>query len=105
MESQIILLYAARYEIVDERTGVFNRGITCNYYFNTDLKAEDNANGSKGTRPAKGNLDYALWDKIVAAPAIYNAKFEMTVGSDGKPVLKIADIDYLNDAKIVPVGK
>lgn len=105
METQIILLYAGRYEIVDERTGVINRGVTCNYYFNTDLKAEDNANGTKGTRPAKGSIDYALWDKIVVAPAIYNAKFEMTVGSDGKPVLKIVDLDYMSDAKIVPANK
>lgn len=105
MEAQIILLYAGRYEIVDERTGVVNRGVTCNYYFNTNLKAEDNANGTKGTRPAKGSIDYTLMDKIVAAPAIYNAKFEMSVGSDGKPVLKIVDLDYVSDAKIVPVTR
>lgn len=105
MVTQIILLYAGRYEIVDERTGVVNRGVTCNYYFNTNLKAEDNANGTKGTRPAKGSIDYELMTKIVAAPAIYNAKFEMSVGSDGKPVLKIADLDYISDAKIIPVTK
>ena len=105
METQIILLYAGRYEIVDERTGVVNRGVTCNYYFNTNLKAEDNANGTKGTRPAKGSIDYELMNKIVSAPAIYNAKFEMSVGSDGKPVLKIVDLDYISDAKIIPVTK
>lgn len=105
METQIILLYAGRYEIVDERTGVVNRGVTCNYYFNTNLKAEDNANGTKGTRPAKGSIDYELMNKIVSAPAIYNAKFEMSVGSDGKPMLKIVDLDYISDAKIIPVTK
>lgn len=103
METQIILLYAAQYQIEDSRG--FNRGVTCNYYFNTELRAEDNANGSKGTRPAKGSIDYALWPKIVTAPAIYNAKFEMSVGSDGKPVLKIVDLDYVTDAKIVPADK
>ena len=102
-KTQIILLYAAQYQIEDARG--FNRGVTCNYYFNTDLKTEDNANGSKGTRPAKGSIDYALWDKIVTAPAIYDASFEMTVGSDGKPVLKIVDLDYVTDAKILPVDK
>ncbi len=102
MESQIILLYASQYQIVDEKTGEVNRGVTCNYYFNVDLHAQDNTNGSKGTRPAKGSLDYLLMGKIKSAPALYNAKFEMNVGSDGKPVLKITDLDYVADVSIIP---
>lgn len=103
MKCQIILLYASRYSIVDEKTGVINAGVTCNYYFNTDLHAEDNKNGSKGTRPAKGTLDASLFSKIVSAPALYDASFEMNVGSDGKPVLKIVDLDYSGEVSIVPV--
>lgn len=102
MEMQIILLYASQYEITDERTGEIKAGVTCNYYFNTNLKAEDNSNGSKGTRPAKGSIDFLLMKKVVSAPALYNAKFEMNVGSDGKPVLKIRDLDYISDVVIVP---
>lgn len=102
MKSQIILLYASQYSILDERTGAVSQGITCNYYFNTDLHAEDNKNGSKGTRPAKGNLDYFLFGKIKSAPALYNAEFEMNVGSDGKPMLKIVDLDYVSDVSIIP---
>lgn len=104
MKMQIILLYASQYSIADERTGVITQGVTCNYYFNTDLKAEDNTNGSKGTRPAKGSLDFNLMQKVVAAPALYDAEFQMAVGSDGKPVLKIVDLDYISDVSIVPVG-
>lgn len=103
MKSQIILLYASQYSILDERTGAISQGITCNYYFNTDLHAEDNKNGSKGTRPAKGNLDYQLFGKIISAPGLYDAQFEMNVGSDGKPVLKIVDLDYISDVSIQPV--
>lgn len=103
MKSQIILLYAYQYSILDEKTGAITQGITCNYYFNTDLHAEDNKNGSKGTRPAKGNLDYHLFEKIVSAPGLYDAVFEMNVGSDGKPVLKIIDLDYVSDVSISPV--
>lgn len=102
METQIILLYASQYEIVDERTGAINRGVTCNYYFNVDLHAQDNTNGSKGTRPAKGSLDALLFSKIPSAPALYNASFEMNVGSDGKPVLKIKDLEYVADVSIQP---
>ena len=37
MNQQIILLYAGQYRIIDERTGEINEGVTCNYYFNTNL--------------------------------------------------------------------
>ena len=104
MEMEIILLYASQYQIVDEKTGEINRGVTCNYYFNTDLSAEDNTNGSKGTRPAKGSLDFYLMEKVVKAPALYRATFEMSIGSDMKPVLKIVDLDYVDEVKIVPVS-
>lgn len=97
MELQIILLYAGQYQITDETTGEIKQGVTCNYYFNTDLRAEDNKNGTKGTRPAKGSIDFLLMRKIKSAPALYDAKFEMSVGSDGKPVLKIVDLDYVSD--------
>lgn len=105
MKQQIILLYAGQYEIVDEKTSEVNRGVTCNYYFNTNLVAEDNKNGTKGTRPAKGSLDYDLMAKIVKAPALYDAEFEMSIGSDMKPVLKIVDLDFIDVVQIVPVGK
>lgn len=104
MKTEIILLYAGQYQIVDEKTGEVNQGVTCNYYFNTNLSAEDNANGTKGTRPAKGSLDFLLMGKIVKAPALYMAEFEMSIGSDMKPVLKIKDLEFLDEVQIVPVG-
>ena len=102
MKMQIILLYAGQYQITDETTGEIKQGVTCNYYFNTDLHAEDNKNGSKGTRPAKGSIDFGLMSKITSAPGLYDAEFEMNVGSDGKPVLKILDLDYVSDVVIAP---
>ena len=36
-------------------------------------------------------------------PAIYDACFEMAVGSDGKPVLKATDLTYVQDVDFVPV--
>lgn len=104
MKQQIILLYAAQYRMVDEKTGEVSAGVTCNYYFNVDLHKIDNTNGSKGTRPAKGSMDYLLMGKIREAPALYDAEFEMNVGSDGKPVLKIKDLDYISSIGMMPVG-
>lgn len=103
MNQQIILLYAGQYRIVDERTGEINEGVTCNYYFNTNLTAEDNENGTKGTRPAKGVMDYETMAKIKKAPALYNAEFELRIGADMKPVLRIKDLEFVDEVKIVPL--
>ena len=86
-------------------TGVQTCALPIYFYFNTDLRAEDNKNGSKGTRPAKGSIDFQLMKKIKSAPALYNAKFEMSIGSDGKPVLKILDLDYVSDIFIGVVSE
>lgn len=103
MKQNIILLYAAQYRIQDEKTGEIKEGITANYYFNTELSVVDNANGSVGTRPAKGSIPIDCFRKIVKAPAIYDATFTMNIGSDGKPVLTIADLDFVGEVEIKPV--
>lgn len=105
MKQQIILLFASTYSVTDEKTGEIKTGVTCNYYFNTNLDSVDNANGSVGTRPAKGSMLLDLMRKIVKAPALYDAEFEMNIGSDGKPVLKICDLQYISQVVIQPVNE
>lgn len=103
MKQQIILLYAGQYQILEEKTGEIKSGVTMNYYFNVDLVAEDNTNGTKGTRPAKSSADYDLMNKVVKAPGLYDAEFSMNIGSDGKPVLKICDLDFISEIVMQPV--
>ncbi len=102
MKMQIILLYAGQYDMTDD-SGKRVQGTSVNYYFNTDLVAEDNVNGTKGTRPAKSSCEFQVMGKIKRAPALYDAEFSMSIGSDGKPVLKIIDLDYISDVQITPV--
>jgi len=104
MKQQIILLYAGQYSILDERTGEVNQGTTVNYYFNVDLVSEDNTNGTKGTRPAKSTCDFHIMGKIVKAPALYDAEFSMKIGSDMKPVLKIEDLTFIDEIKMIPAA-
>lgn len=103
MQTQIILLYAGQYSMRDTSTGQLVEGTSISYYFNTDLCVEDNANGTKGTRPAKCTAPFLLMGKIPKAPALYNAEMDFKVGSDGKPVLNIVDLEYLSDVKIMEV--
>lgn len=101
MKQKIILLYANQYSVRDEDTRELKEGVTCNYYFNTELSAVGNADGSVGMRPAKGSFPLELFFKIKKAPAIYEATFDMKIGSDGKPVLTIADLDFVEEISIV----
>ena len=105
MNQQMILLYAGQFRIVDERTGEINEGVTCNYYFNTNLTAEDHENGTKVTRPAKGVMDYETMSKIKKAPALYNAEFELKIGADMKPVLRVKDLEFVDEVQIVPLSQ
>lgn len=101
MNQKIILLYANQYSVRDEDTRELKEGVTCSYYFNTELSAVGNSDGSVGMRPAKGSCPLELFFKIKKAPAIYDASFDMKVGSDGRPVLAIADLDFVEEIKIV----
>lgn len=104
MKQKILLLYANQYSMKDE-DGRLVEGVSCNYYLNTSLEAVGNADGSVGMRAAKGSIPFELFFKIKKAPAIYDAEFVMKVGSDGKPVLTIADLDFVEEVKIVPASQ
>lgn len=101
MKQKIILLYANQYSIRDDETRELKEGVTCNYYFNTDLAIVGNADGSVGQRPAKGSIPVGCFFKIKTAPAIYEATFDMKIGGDGKPVLTITDLDFVEEVRIV----
>ncbi len=53
-----------------------------------------------GMMRGKSWVDYALRNKIRIAPAIYEGTFTMTVGSDGKPALKLIDVAYKSNVEM-----
>jgi len=103
---RILLMYANEYDIKDE-SGRSVRGCTINYYFygedGSALQTQAQKVGSVGYQRAKCSLDYGARDHILRVPAIYDASFEMSVGSDGKPILKAIDLNYVQDVNFVPV--
>ena len=104
MNMPIVLLFANTYSMSDERTGEINSGTTISYYFNTDMAPSLNQDGSKGMRPAKCSCDIGVFKKIEKAPAIYDAEFEMKIGGDMKPVLKILDLNFLDEIRCLPLS-
>ena len=69
------------------------------YYFfgenGEQLAPVADASGDLGIRRSKASLDISMKEKLMFVPGIYRGEFEMAVGSDGKPMLKLLDIDYV----------
>ncbi len=80
-------------------------GCTIHYVFlNTMISAQSEYDITKavGMQRGKSWVDYNMRDKVRIAPAIYEGTFEMAVGSDGKPTLKLTDIAYKSHVQFVP---
>ena len=95
MKQTILLLSATPYSIKED-DGRINEGISLRYLTNPSLTPIDNGNGSFGTYPAKGTLPLDQKFTIQAAPAIYDAEFEIRVGSDGKAKLDVKTLDFIS---------
>lgn len=82
-------------------------GLTLNYFMygdNGDLMISrvDATGGPVGQQRAKANLDPAMRSKITFVPGLYDAQMGFKVGSDGKPVLTVEDLDFCSHVQILP---
>lgn len=110
-KSKILVLFANAYDMKDE-TGRSVTGCSVHYMFWGEKgeqlieQSEWDVTKSVGIQRAKCSLDYDIRKKIPVAPAIYEGTFMMTVGGDGKPVLKLTDVAYFSNVemkeKVVP---
>ena len=81
------------------------RGCTIHYVFMNNVmgvQSEYDITKPVGMQRGKSWVDYQMRDKVRIAPAIYEGTFEMAVGSDGKPTLKLVDIAYKSNVYFVP---
>lgn len=106
-KAKILVLFANQYQITDEKTGeVTNSGTSVHYLFwgeageNLITQSEWDASKSVGMQRAKVSLYFDARTKIPLAPAIYEGSFEFSVGSDGKPVLKLIDVAYVANVEM-----
>lgn len=101
---KVLLMYSGEIDIeaTKEREGV--HGVSVEYYFygnNGELvQPKVSADGISGTRRGKVFMTPEIINKVSYIPGIYDGTFQMSVGSDGKPVLKLVDIDFVGKAVI-----
>ena len=95
----VLVLFANAYDIKDD-SGKQVSGTTVHYLFwgenGSAFQRMSEFDSSKpvGYQRAKVSLPQEAREKIAIAPAIYEGTFQMTVGSDGKPVMKLVDVAY-----------
>lgn len=105
-KTKIVLLYASRYAMPGDN-GTVNNGVSVSYLYGDSLAPVLAPDGSLGQRPAKGSLPVGCWENIKQVPGIYDGAFSMTVSKDGKPTLKLIDVNYCGEVDLVfvPVAK
>lgn len=103
MTQKIVVLYAGQYAMVDEKTKQKNEGISVSYLYGDNLNSNLNPNGSLGQRPAKASLSPVCWASLTNVPGLYNGIFQMSIGSDGKPTLRLIDVQYESRVALTPV--
>ena len=84
-----------------------NSGMTLNYFMYGQegelMQARmDLSGGPVGQQRAKCSLDVSMRQKISYVPGIYDATMGFKIGSDGKPVMTVEDIDFLCQAIVYP---
>lgn len=106
-KQRILLMYANEFDMKAD-DGRPLKGCILNYFFFGEngelLKAQHDQVGNVGFQRAKSNVDYDMRKQVYCAPGIYDAEFEMSVGSDGKPVLKVSDLYFVGgvDFNLIP---
>lgn len=101
----VVIMFANPYRMEAEGTHEIREGLTVEYYvFGKNGEAlkpvADAGNGALGIRRSKCSMDSSMKEKLMYVPGVYDGQFEMTVGSDGKPTLKLIDIDFIDKCRI-----
>lgn len=106
-KAKIVILFANAYDMLNEKQKQMT-GCTVHYLFwgedGEQLMEQSEWDPTKpvGVQRAKCSIDATLRNKIPIAPALYEGSFEMAVGSDGKPVLRLKDVAYISNISIKP---
>ena len=101
---RIFLYYSGLIDIKAREGHDAVEGVSMEFLFYGDhgeqVEPTVSADGISGVRRGKSFLKPDKVHKVSYVPGIYDGTFEMTVGSDGKPVLKLVDVDFVAPAVI-----
>ena len=101
---KILVMFASELDIPASEGRDALKGTSIEYFFYGEngeqvqpkLLVEDTA----GMRRGKSFLDPEIIKKISYIPGIYDGTFEMSMVANGKPTLKLKDINFVGQAAI-----
>lgn len=102
-KSKIVLLYASKYAMPGDN-GTTNSGVSTAYLYGDNLAPTMSPDGSLGQRPAKASLPIGCWENVKQVPGIYDGTFTMAISKDGKPTLKLVDLQYCSEVHLEAVA-
>ncbi len=106
-KTNILVFFANNYDMLNEKQEQM-KGCSIHYLFwgehgeMLQRQVEYNVNEPVGYQRAKDSVAVDLRVNVPVAPAIYEAEFYMTVGSNGKAVRKIKNLRYICNVDFVP---
>lgn len=104
---KVLLMYSGVIDIPARDGKEALSGVSVEYYFFGNdgemVEPRISADGVSGTRRGKVFMDAQMAGKVSYVPGIYDGTFEMNIGADGKPVLKLVDIDFVAKAGITAI--
>lgn len=104
MNFRVLIMYTGLVDIKASENHDAVEGVSVEYFFFGDngeqLESKISAEDVSGIRRGKSFLSVDKLHKVSYVPGIYDGQFEMKVGADGKPVLKLVDLDCVGKAKI-----
>jgi hypothetical protein len=96
MKEKCIVLNASKYSFVNKESGELREGVTFGYLITENLESCGNGE-HKGYKIAKGSFPLKDWTKFKEVPAYYDLDFEMSIAGDGRPEMKVKDIEYVSN--------
>lgn len=103
-EMKILVMFVQELDIPAQEGRNALSGTSVEYFFfgnNGELVSPKLCvDGTVGMRRGKSFLPPESIRKISYIPGVYDGVFEMTVGSNGKPTLKLTDLNFVGKASI-----
>lgn len=92
---RIIAFRVSQYKFIDEQTNKPIEGCKIHYIMPDMPVSSDNISGYS---LASGTLSVDMYNRLSrAVPAIFDGDFDMLIGQNGQPMLKLNGVDYVAD--------
>lgn len=95
IKSDVLVMHAMQYQIVDKETGEVNEATNVRYAFTDNVNPFVEDNGQKGYKVAKARVGYEDFAAFTAVPGIYSADLEFKVDTkDGSTKVAASNFKF-----------